>query len=234
MKLRFQAFEKLIDDKQEITLLKSQVDDMKAQVLNLEYDLYFTEREKCRLAIALEEQSVLKGMLEKAREENEKLEKQLKASCEDEKKYQSVLQEKEKAHAQREKEYKMMDDKLTRALCAKRKIDTDLQTTFKEKWALHQEKQKLATALQNAYDIVEKDRMEHVKTNKDLQTTLNKVERELYDMQESMLCCVCMEKPREAVMIPCGHTFCIGCVGCCVAKCPTCSGGVVSVSRIYM
>lgn len=32
----------------------------------------------------------------------------------------------------------------------------------------------------------------------------------------------------------CGHTFCTGCVGCCVAKCPTCSGGVVSASRIYM
>ena len=148
MKLRFKAFEKLSDnqpwrniesDKQEITLLKSQVDDMKAQVLNLEYDLYFTEREKCRLATALEEQNDVKGMLEKAREENEELEKQLKASCEDEKKYQTVLQEKEKAHVQREKEYKMMDDKLTRALCAKRKMDTDLQTAFKEKWALHQE-----------------------------------------------------------------------------------------------
>uniref|UniRef100_A0A4W3GDR3 RING-type E3 ubiquitin transferase n=1 Tax=Callorhinchus milii TaxID=7868 RepID=A0A4W3GDR3_CALMI len=43
----------------------------------------------------------------------------------------------------------------------------------------------------------------------------SKRERSFSLPEESLLCGICLELLKEAVTIPCGHTFCLGCIQSC-------------------
>jgi len=66
-----------------------------------------------------------------------------------------------------------------------------------------------------------------------------KIEKITNDLKSNILCCICMENPKEIAFIPCGHRAC--CMKCSndVIKsnnkiCPLCKTNIDSVLKVYV
>lgn len=56
-------------------------------------------------------------------------------------------------------------------------------------------------------------------------------------VDEQSECVVCIDRARDAVLVPCGHNFCMVCAEGVVARgdaCPTCRGRVREAIRSYV
>lgn len=67
-----------------------------------------------------------------------------------------------------------------------------------------------------------------------IQDTFHNYQRVVQNSELDNSCCICMERERTHILIPCGHfVLCHICAGACAGRCPVCKSMYTDIVRVY-
>ena len=112
----------------------------------------------------------------------------------------------------------------------------DLQRKIRHSIAVNQIKaQEMYKYVQVKREQMEEREAQHQAAVSAMSEDILQLKHKLAEYEESLECCVCLERPVRFAFMPCGHCFCghSECIASTMIECPTCREGITGKTELF-